>query len=190
MVVDANHDFLTQRELPRLALIKPTYSNSVLTLTAPGMSPLSLEPTGDQRYPVSIWRDIVVAADQGEHVADWLSSYLHARCRLVRIPDDVVRPVDSDYATRLTDQVGFSDGYPPPLISEESLASPNHRLPVPLPMNRFRPNVVVSGTGLPHAEDTWSQIQIADVAFRLVKACARCVTTCTDQSTAERGLEP
>src|SRR5215831_6397797 len=75
-VVDANHDLLTHRELPRLALIKPTYSNSVLTLTAPGMSRLSLEPTGDQRYPVSIWRDIVVAADQGEHVADWLSSYL------------------------------------------------------------------------------------------------------------------
>ncbi len=190
MVVDPDRRFLTQREHPRLALIRPTRSDATLTLHAPGMSPLVLEPADGDRLLASIWRDCVMAADQGDRAAEWLSEYLGARCRLVRQPDDVVRSVDPAFATTAADEVGFADGYPVLLISEESLIDLNSRLEEPLPMNRFRPNIVVSGTTQPYAEDTWAEIRIGALGFSVVKASARCVTTTTDQSTAERGREP
>ena len=190
MIVDANRRFLTQREQPRFALIRPDRTDSTLTLQAPGMSRFVLEPTDGVRYPVTIWRDCVMAADQGDRVAEWLSEYVGATCRLVRMPDDVVRPVDPDFATTAADEVGFVDGYPALLISEESLADLNARLAQALPMNRFRPNIVVSGAGQPFAEDTWAEIRIGELGFSAVKACARCITTTTDQATAERGPEP
>jgi uncharacterized protein YcbX len=190
MVVDTNRRFLTQREQPRLALIKPVRTDSTLTLSGPGMAPLTVEPVEDQRHEVSIWRDRVVAADQGDRVAEWLSTYLGTGCRLVGLPDDVVRPVDPDFASQPGDQVGLADGFPVLLISEESLADLNRRLAQPLPMNRFRPNVVISGAGVPYAEDGWAEIRIGELAFSVVKACARCVTTTTDQVTAQRGPEP
>src|SRR5262245_41910689 len=84
----------------------------------------------------------------------------------------------------------FADGYPLLLIAEESLADLNTRLAEPLPMNRFRPNVVIRGAAEPYAEDGWSRVAIGEVECSLVKACARCVTTTTDQTTAERGAEP
>ena len=191
MLVDDQRRFVTQREQPRLALVKPVRTATKLTLEAPGMSPLELEP-GDsrERYKVSIWRDCVMAADQGDLAAEWFSTYLGTSLRLVRLPDDVVRPVDPTYATRKEDQVNFADGYPILLISEESLQDLNGRLPEPLPMNRFRPNVVVKGAELPYAEDEWSEIRIGNLTFQVVKACARCVTTTTNQATAERGAEP
>jgi uncharacterized protein YcbX len=96
MLVDANRRFVTQREQPRLALVKPIRTESELTLCAPGLEPLRLEPIDGPRFEVSIWRDSVMAADQGDTVADWLSTYLAEACRLVRMPDDVVRPVDHD----------------------------------------------------------------------------------------------
>ena len=90
---------------------------------------------------------------------------------------------------RPTDQVGFADGYPLLLISEASLADLNSRLATPLPMNRFRPNIVVTGCE-PYAEDTWQRIQIGGLGFDIVKPCARCATTTTDQATGARGKEP
>ena len=190
MLVDAQRRFLTQREQPRLALIVPRRTDSTLTLSAPGMPPLSLEPVDEPRYTAQIWRDSVVAADQGDRVADWLSTYLGQAVRLVRLPVDSVRRVDPDFASRPDAQVSLADAFPVLLISEESLADLNTRLEQPLPMNRFRPNVVVSGAGVPYAEDTWAEVQIGELAFSVVKACARCVTTTTNQLTAERGHEP
>jgi uncharacterized protein YcbX len=122
---------------------------------------------------VTIWRDRVAAIDQGDVVAKWLSTYLETPCHLVRQADDPIRYVDAEFATRPTDQVSFADGYPLLLISEESLADLNTRLDVVLPMNRFRPNLVVRGTGRAFAEDLWQEISIREVHFRLVKACAR-----------------
>lgn len=106
------------------------------------------------------------------------------------MPDDVVRPVDPDFASRPEDEVGFADGFPILLISEESLADLNSRLAQPLPMNRFRPSIVISGTGSAYAEDNWAEISIGTMTFSVVKACARCVTTTTNQLTAARGSEP
>jgi uncharacterized protein YcbX len=190
MVVGRDYRFLTQRELPRLALIRPTRTVESLLLDAPGFSPLEQRVTDGPRYDVVVWRDTVAAVDQGDAVATWFSEFLDTPVRLVRLASDVVRHVDPVFAKRATDQVGFADGYPLLLISEESLADLNTRLESPLPMNRFRPNVVVRGWGSPYAVDAWAEVCIGSVRFDVVKACARCVTTTTDQATAERGTEP
>jgi len=191
MITDANGRFLTQREQPRLALVRPTLIDGTLTLTAPGMPCFELPVTDDgPRREVVVWRDTVVAVDQGQAAADWLAGYLGLPARLVRQPADSVRPIDPAFAPRPTDQVGFADGFPVLLISEESLDDLNARLERPLPMNRFRPNVVVRGWGAPYGEDTWASVCIGAIPFEVVKACARCVTTTTDQATAERGPEP
>ncbi|MDQ6669176.1 MAG: MOSC domain-containing protein [Chloroflexota bacterium] len=191
MLVDPSGQFLTQRQLPRMALIHPTRSPDALELTAPGMPPLRLGPRrSGERQEVTVWRDRVGAIDQGQAAADWLSTYLGTACRLVRQADDAVRKVDPEFAREPSDEVSFADGFPLLLISEESLADLNARLEVALPMNRFRPNVVVRGVGEPYAEDSWRQVSIGGVRFSLVKACARCAVTTTDQLSAERGREP
>ena len=191
MVVDREGDFLSQRELPRLALIRPTRTDDLLELSAPGMPLFRLTPVVEGgRMAVRIWRDHVDGVDQGESVAEWLSDFLRQDCRLVRQADDAIRHVDRAFATNPRDQVGFADGYPLLLLSEESLADLNRRLAEPLPMNRFRPNIVVSGVSEAYAEDCWARIRVGDVECSPVKACARCVITTTDQLTAERNSEP
>jgi len=191
MVVDEAGAFLTQRELPRLALITPTMSDGLLTLSAPGTAPLTFHYGNDgPRLEAAIWRDTVVAVDQGEAASTWLTGFLQTTpVRLMRLADEFTRQVNQQYAPRTTDQVGFADGFPLLLISEASLADLNARLEKPLPMNRFRPNLVVAGCG-PYAEDSWKQIRIGGLVFDIVKPCARCVTTTTNQDTAERGKEP
>jgi len=191
MLVDPDNHFLTQRQLPRMALIHPNRTADALELTAPGMRALRLTPRlAGERRQLTVWRDQVGAIDQGPEVAQWLSTYLDKPCRLVRHADDAVRRVDAEFARQPTDQVSFADGFPLLLISEESLAELNTRLPEALPMNRFRPNVVVRGARTAYAEDTWQEISVGGVCFSLVKACARCAITTTDQATAERGIEP
>jgi uncharacterized protein len=190
MLVSPAGEFLTQRELPRLALVRPSLEADTLALEAPGMARLRITPTdAGRRTEVAIWRDRVIAVDQGDLAADWFAGYLRAPTRLVRLPSDSVRPVDPQFAVRPTDQVGFADGFPLLLIAEESLADLNTRLAEPLPMNRFRPNVVVHGAGA-YAEDAWAEVRIGQVTCHVVKACARCATTTVDQHTAARGTEP
>jgi uncharacterized protein YcbX len=192
MVVDAaTGEFLTQREHPRLALVRPSLTAGGVTLAAPGFVPL--EVPVDRRGPscrVRVWDDRCHAVGQGDAAAAWLSQWLGASCRLVRMSDDFRRDVDPDYAIEPTDQVGFADGFPFLLISEESLADLNARLAAPLPMTRFRPNLVIRGAGEPFAEDRMHSLQLGDVVFDVVKPCGRCVTTTVDQATAETGREP
>ena len=191
LLVDADQCFLTQRELPRMALIQPTIEDDCLRLTAPGVG--SIELPIDQPgagVGVSVWKDSGISAiDQGDPVAAWFSTFLEHDCRLVRFADDAVRPVSPKYAPRPTDRVGFADGFPFLIISEASLTDLNRRLETPLPMNRFRPNIVVTDTE-PYAEDTWRAIRAGDVEIDVVKPCARCAITTTDQVTAARGKEP
>jgi uncharacterized protein YcbX len=191
MVVDPYGDFLTQREVPRLALIQPRRADDLLELNATGMAPFRLMPVAEgTALMVRVWRDCVAAVDQGDLVADWLGAFLGVCCRLVRQADSAIRRVDPAYATDPRDEVNFADGYPLLLLSEESLSDLNRRLADPLPINRFRPNVVVRGLDRPFAEDGWSRIRIGEVECSPVKACARCAITTTDQLTAERGSEP
>ncbi|MBI5876410.1 MAG: MOSC N-terminal beta barrel domain-containing protein [Chloroflexi bacterium] len=190
MVVDDDGLFLTQREYPRLALIAPELAGNCLTVRAPGKSDLSLTVGNDgPRSNVGIWRDTCAAVDQGREAAAWFSDYLGASCRLVCIADEHTRTVDPAFARRADDQTGFADGYPFLLISQESLDNLNTRLAQPLLMNRFRPNIVVAG-GAPFVEDGWSDVVIAGVRFGVVKPCARCAITTTDQATATVGAEP
>jgi len=190
MVVDETGEFLTQRELHRMALVSPRLiHNGLLELSAPGMPPLTVAPDGrEDRVDVSIWSDRCVALDEGPSAAEWLSAFLEVRCRLVRFPDDATRRVDPQYGSP-NDQVGFADGFSFLLTSCASLDDLNHRLAAALPMNRFRPNIVVSG-GEAFEEDRWTRISIDGIVFAVVKPCARCVITTVDQRTGEASHEP
>jgi uncharacterized protein YcbX len=191
MVIDPFGYFITQREQPRMALITPVYNDDgVLTVKAPGMQEMTITETGrGRRHEVVIWDDTCIAIDQGDAAAEWFSTFLGTACRLVAMPENYIRHVDPRYALREHDQVGFSDGYPFLLITEASLDDLNTRLEQPIPMNRFRPNIVVQNT-LPYAEDLWRRIRIGEMVFHIVKSCARCPIPTTDQVTARRGKEP
>lgn len=190
MVTTGDGVFLTQRDLPRMALIRPCADAGTLVLSAPDMPPLQvIRRTDGARRDVAVWDDICTTVDQGEAPARWLSTFLGIPCRLVRMAEDFVRQTDPVYSASVAGQVGFADGYPMLLITQASLDDLNRRLADPLPMNRFRPNVVVSGAS-PYAEDDWGLIRIGDVSFAVVKPCARCPITTTDQDTAETAREP
>jgi uncharacterized protein YcbX len=190
LVIKPDGTFLTQREHPRLALVNPAIQGDDLTLAAPTMAALSVT-LDDSGTPctVRIWRDTCEAVDQGEAVAEWFSTYLHTPCRVVTMAPHYARQVNQNFAQRPEDQVGFADAFPFLLISEASLDDLNARLETPLPMNRFRPNIVITGCE-PYAEDTWPSLRIGSVDFAAAKACVRCTVTTTNQVTKERGVEP
>lgn len=190
-VVTPEGDFLTQREYPRLALVTPTLQNDCLTLSAPEYDSIQLVPqTTGTPWDVTIWHgNKVQSIDQGEEAAQWFSDWLGTSVRLVHIADGYKRLVNEKYTVNADDHTGFADGYPILITSEESLQDLNTRLASPIPMNRFRPNVVVKGCE-PFAEDTWNRIQIGDVKLAVVKPCARCEVTTIDKVTLERSKEP
>jgi uncharacterized protein len=195
MVVNPDGRFLTQRELPRMALIAPQLVPDHVRLSAPGTPDLSMPilRTGAPQT-VQIWRNSVQAIDQGDAVAAWLSEFLQTSVRLVGAAPDFTRPLNPQYAPRLTDETTFADGYPVLLIAQASLDALNERLiergHEPLPMNRFRPNIVVSGS-TPFAEDDWQRIRLGDVTFDVVKPCPRCPIPAINQDTGiSDGKEP
>ena len=190
MLVDESGQFLSQRSHARLALVVPSIRAGVLCVDAPGMSTLEtpLHPSATISTRVSVWDDTCDAGWMGEQAASWFSDFLGSPCSLVYMADQVFRPADPEFAPPGA-RVSFADGFPFLLIAEESLADLNSRLTNPLPMNRFRPNLVVAG-GEPYAEDGWGRIEIGEMRLRVVKPCGRCVVTTTDQATGVRGQEP
>lgn len=191
MVVTPDGRFLTQREHPRLALVTPQLRNDAVTLSAPNYDSIHI---GIQKSgaPVSvdIWKSSdVQAIDQGDEAAQWFSDWLGASVRLVHFADGYKRRLNPNYAVSADDQTGFADGYPILIIAEESLQDLNSKLDSALPMNRFRPNIVVQNCA-PFAEDTWKRIRIGDVEMALVKPCPRCVVTTIDKDTLEKSKEP
>jgi uncharacterized protein YcbX len=191
MIVTPDGEFLTQREYPRLALITPTLIHDSVTLTAPDFDSvqIAVQKSGAV-FSVNIWEDENVAAvDQGDEAARWLSDWLGVEVRLVHFADGYRRAVSRTYAVNADDHTGFADGYPILIISEESLADLNSKMDSPVPMNRFRPNVVVKGCA-PFEEDTWKRIKIGGVEMALVKPCARCVVTTIDKETLVKNKEP
>lgn len=192
LLVDEDNIFRTQRETPRMALIKPSLTEDHLIVTAPDMQPLLIPIEGDgARVGVKIWRDEdVKSVDQGDDAAQWFSDYLGVTTRLVRFADDYTRRVPFEYAKHPDDQAAFADAFPFLVISEASLTDLNNRLDEPLPMNRFRPNIVIAGADHGYAEDEWGAIRINGIRFDLVKPCGRCAIITTDQVTAARGKEP
>lgn len=191
MVVTPDGEFLTQREHPRLALVTPTLANDLLTLSAPNIESIQMcIHTSGTPLRVDIWSSTGVdAIDQGDEAAAWLSDWLTTSVRLVHIAGGFKRKVNPNYAVNSDDHTGFADGYPILIISEESLRDLNSRLDSPLPMNRFRPNLVVKGCE-PFAEDAWTRIRIGEVEMALVKPCPRCVVTTIDKETLAKSKEP
>jgi uncharacterized protein len=195
MLVGEDGGFRTQRELPRMALLETSLVGGAApgewVVTAPGhgrlVLPLVLRPN-EARIDVRVWRDTVAAIPVSEEANAWFSSFLQESLRLVAMPQSTRRPVNRDYSSG-DEVVGFADGFPFLLISEGSLAALNERLEHPVPMSRFRPNLVVSGCE-PFAEDGWRKIRIGSLELDLVKPCPRCVITTVDATTGKPAKEP
>jgi len=191
MVVDREGRFLTQRQLPAMACIRPALGpEGRLTLRHPKLPALTIpEPPADgETLLVRVWDDTVTALAAGEAADAWLRDALGRPCRLVRLPEGAARPVDPDYAPGA--RTAFTDGFPLLLIGEGSLADLNARLPSPVSMRRFRPNLVIAGSA-PYAEDGWRRIRIGALTFQVVKPCSRCVVTTVDPDTGlAEGPEP
>ena len=188
MLVDETGSFMSQRKLPRMALIKVRLESDGLVVDAPGMSSLQVPfgPPDGKPMLARVWNDLVEAQTVDDD--SWFSEFLGVSCKLVYLPDESVRQVDPAYAEP-GDRVSLADGFPFLLISEASLADLNARLEQPLPMDRFRPNLVVGGCE-PFAEDGWRGVRIGRLTFRVVKPCARCTITTVDQESATKGKEP
>ncbi len=192
LIVDELGRFLTQRTLPRMALITTALEATHLTLSTSPAHSVRVPRASDSAAllrTVSVWKsEGLLAEDCGDPAAAFLSDFLATHCRLVRIGGKFSRPILKPVA-RAGDTVTFADAYPLLVISEASLADLNDRLDFPLPMDRFRPNLVVAGCAA-FAEDSWPRFRIGDAIFRAGGPCARCIVTTTDQFTAERGKEP
>jgi uncharacterized protein YcbX len=191
LVVDPDGRFITQRETPGLVLIRPTLIPGGLRLTMPDSRAIELATPTDSSLerPATIWRDTVNVVDAGDEAASLLSDALGRPVRLVAAGPRFDRQVELSFAEP-GDQVGFADAYPLLVIGEESLAELNRRGEMALPMTRFRPNIVVSGTA-PFEEDSWVRARFGSAELDLPKPCARCAVTTVDPETGTfAGKEP
>ncbi|MEW2069313.1 MOSC N-terminal beta barrel domain-containing protein [Streptomyces sp. NPDC007346] len=198
MLVDKAARVITQRQQPVMARISAVLlPGGGIALSAPGHPPLRVAVPGPERLvSVELHRDTVTVAEAAAEAHTWFSEVLGSQAKLVHLDDPARRRhVDPEYA-RPGDMVSFADGYPLLLTTTASLDALNDLVAAgdrphegPLPMDRFRPNVVVDSTEA-WEEDSWRRIAIGDVHFSVVKPCGRCVITTTDQRTAERGREP
>lgn len=198
MVVDREGEFVSQRELPRMALVQCTLKHSELVLRAPGMLALHLAlDTVEQPARVRVWGDEVAAYDMGELAARWFSDFLGHELRLVRFDPGQRRLSDRAWTGAIEAENAFSDGYPLLVVSQASLDGLNERLAArgqpPVTMARFRPNLVLAGLDA-HGEDHLDEIAFdtADgpVRLKLVKPCPRCPIPNVDPATGVPGTEP
>lgn len=189
MVVDANGKFLTQRQNARLSQIAARIDGVLnLTLEAPGMPHFRIDAKAvrdrNHRLDVEVWKDRCLAFDAGDEAADWLARFLGVPCRLAGQLDDFMRRIVPEYSPQ-GDPVSFADGFPLLLTTMPSLAALRSSFTADVPMERFRPNIVLDGN-LPFEEDVWRTIRIGKVVFNVVKPCSRCVITTIDQASGEK----
>ncbi|MBK8226222.1 MAG: MOSC domain-containing protein [Flavobacteriales bacterium] len=189
MLVDPDGRFLSQREIPAMACLRcaPQGDGFRVTDIRNGEAidlPWSIASEGSRM--ASVWSDLVRVEQGNAQWSTWFSARLGADVQLVFMPEATHRRIDGRYAKGHT---SLSDGFPYLIVSQASLDDLNARLDAPVPMDRFRPNLVIAG-GAAFQEDAWKEVAIGGARFQLVKPCARCVITATDQSTGERGKEP
>lgn len=191
MLIDEKNKFLTQREFPKMATMNVEILKNGLGVSADGKNiEIPLAISSEETEVVKIWSSRCRAKVYEKLINDWFSEILDTDCRLVLMLQETQRRVNYFYAVHKNDEVSFADGYPVLLIGENSLADLNTKLETSVPMNRFRPNLVVSDTGA-FAEDNWKQIKIGNTIFHVVKPCGRCVMTTIDQKSGEKqGTEP
>lgn len=189
MLVGLDNVFLSQRTLPRMALIRVAERDGGLVFDAPEMPSLHVAtPTSGQRIRAAVWDDTVEVLACGTNADAWFSAFLNRRCRLVHQPEDSLRPVEPEYS-KPGDIVSLADAFPLLLIGQGSLDSLNEKLSQPITMVRFRPNLVISGPS-PHEEDRWRRIRIGEIEFDVVKPCSRCSIPAVNPETGALGREP
>jgi uncharacterized protein len=196
MVVDLEGRFLTQRSHPQMARIVPKVMAKALVLEAPGLPTLRV-PLGSgaegaasgRRIAVRIWKDSCTAVDQGREADEWLSRAIGQPVRLVRVTPDMGRTANPEFAGPTAAPINFPDGYPVLVCNVASLDALNRRLPKPIPMERFRPGVVIEGVPA-WAEDRIETLTVGRLTLRLVKPCTRCAIPSLDHRTGERSTDP
>ncbi len=193
MIVDGAGNFLTQRQHPRMALIETRLTGDSLQLAieSGGCLDVPLQTAARERRTVRVWRHECEAFDEGDAAARWLGGFLGMPVRLVRFDPLHHRFSSREWTGGISAENRFTDGYPMLLVSEESLDELNRRLgdAGPLPMDRFRPNLVIRGAGS-HVEDGLHSLRAGGIELRPVKPCTRCPITTTNQQTAVAGKEP
>jgi uncharacterized protein len=192
MLVDTENRFLSQRELPTMALLQTSlHANGIQVseTSKPGNNIIiPWQPQTNTQLFVSIWEDSCKAIIVSDVLNEWFTQQLKVNCKLVYMPDASRRKVDTRYASQ-HEITSFSDGYPILLVSQASLNDLNQRLDTPVSIQRFRPNLVISGC-LPYQEDEMAGFTINDIQFFGVKLCARCVVTTINPATAAKEKEP
>jgi len=187
MLADEKNKFLTQREFPKMATINVEILETGLRVSHENnKKKISFAPNTNETATVKIWSGRCRAKIYESETNEWFSDILQTNCKLALMPEETRRKVNYFYAVHKDDTVSFADGYPFLLIGENSLADLNAKLETPVPMNRFRPNFVVSDAE-GFAEDGWKKIKIGNVIFHVVKPCGRCVITTIEQETGVFG---
>lgn len=182
--------FMSQRTQPRLARIQAEIGGDTLIMQAPDQAPLAvpLQPEGSTK-PAQVWKDSITALDQGDEAAAWMSKAVGMDARLLRIAPVLDRHASREYAGVTPAPVSFSDGFPILVVNLASLDHLNSKMPEPVPLERFRPNITLAGLE-PFAEDRIAALEFENVTLRLVKPCTRCVITSTDQKTGNPATNP
>ncbi len=189
MIVDANNELLTQREFSKMATISVEVTEDGLNISAEGICKLAIPNgfDGAEKAIVRVWQSYCEALVAADEINKWFCEVLNTTCRLVQMPSNSRRLINNLFNVN-DDIVSFADGYPLLVIGESSLRDLNEKLEKSIPMNRFRPNLVVSGSET-FGEDTWKKIRIGKTVFRAVKPCARCVVTTIDQETGVSNIK-
>jgi uncharacterized protein YcbX len=194
VVVDADGEFLSQRELPKLALVETRLTGTSLRLKAPGMLQLDVPYASEgDVLPVQVWDDRINAVTQGEVADAWFSTYLEQPCRLMRFDPEARRLSRARYTGALVAPFKFADQFALLLLGSASLADLNARLAArgaaPVGIDRFRPNIVL-GDLEAHEEDYATAFNVGGAELRVVKRCVRCSVPNVDQATGVAQHEP
>ncbi|NHE57791.1 MOSC domain-containing protein [Cyclobacterium plantarum] len=192
MLVDRQGKFLSQRTHPEMSLFQVKLKKDHLLLSHKlhknTMFRLPFSVNSGKKKKVTIWEDQIEASLAGQNADEWFSDLLHIDCQLVKMGMNEKRWVKEKYQVN-REHVSFADSMPFLIIGQSSLDDLNSRLDKPVPMNRFRPNIVFSG-GPAFAEDGWDRFEIGGVTFKNTKPCARCIMTTIDQDSGKKGKEP
>ena len=189
MIVQPDGTFVTQRQIPSMVRIRPRLERDAMILRCEGMSDLTI-PIADckrgETLNAHVWKDEIEARDCGDPSAAWLSEILAKEVRLAYMHEDAPRIRDKSGEFKM----GFADSRPFLLTNLASLEDLNKRIGSDVPMDRFRPNLVVRSSE-PYSEDEWPNVRIGSVDFRHSIACDRCIIPTLDQTTGKRqGKEP
>ena len=192
MLVDEKGQFLSQRTLACMAMLQVSLMQDGLLISPKknSLQPLFIPFNASTRkeLAVSIWDDVCTAVEVSAEANEWFTHALGVKAQLAYMPESTQRFADNNYAKN-NEIVSFADGYPLLMVGQSSLDDLNERLPSPILMKRFRPNLVFCG-GTPFCEDSFKEFRVGEVTFNAVKPCARCVMTTINQEDGTKGQEP